>query len=372
MAPGSPTSSTGSCARSASRITAVALALSLAFGLPLALLAYDWARVFFDPQRMSQAVGQELLDSGVLRQMASDALLRGGQGLEGQGAVGPDAEGPPSEEPGMQVFRHLDEAGRQQLLDILIPRGWAQDQLSRLMRDLYGWFDDDDPRPELTLDIGPVKERLLSGGAREVVALVLDSWPACSPDQLLQLGRDGAGWENLPDDLQCSPPEPMRSAMLEQGALLIQRQFQPLPTVIPLGDSSNPSGIEDAGRLKQGIRLVRALARWGWLIPLSTLGLITAVAARSWPQLLRWWGGPLAGAGVGGLFLLLGAGALTRRMAVRVAGVSQLPAFLGQALRAVADHLLDDILGALLFESILLLLLGAALWGIGSYLGRRA
>ena len=124
-------------------------------------------------------------------------------------------------------------------------------------------------------------------------------------------------------------------------------------------------------RLKQGLRLVRALARWGWLLPLSTLGLIAAVVARSWPQLLRWWGVPLAGAGGTGLLLLIGAGSLAQRLTQRAMAQAQLPEFMEQALLGVGDRLRDDILGALLFESILLLLAGAALWGIGAYLGRR-
>lgn len=342
----------------------MAIALALIVGLPLALLAHDWGRTFFDPQRMAEAVGQELLDSGVLRQMASDALLRGGQG--------PGAPGPDSGDYGLQAFRHLDEAGRQQLLDILIPPGWAQQQIERVMRDLYIWFDNDQPVPKLTLDVGPMKESLMSGGAQQLATLLMDSWPPCGPDQLAQLTQERLNWEGLSEGLQCSPPEPLRTAMVEQGAQLLLRQLQSLPAVVPLGEARGDAPPQDIGRLKQGIRMVRALSRWGWLLPLSTLGLITALVVRSWPQLLRWWGGPLAGAGVGGLFLLLSAGPLTRRLAVRVTAVSQLPAFLNQALQAVADHLLDDILGMLLAQSILLLLLGGALWGIGSYLGRRA
>jgi len=68
---------------------------------------------------------------------------------------------------------------------------------------------------------------------------------------------------------------------------------------------------------------------------------------------------------------LVGAGSLAQRLTQRALGQGQLPEFLGQALLGVSGQLRDDILGALLFESILLLLAGAALWGIGAYLGRR-
>ena len=52
------------------------------------------------------------------------------------------------------------------------------------------------------------------------------------------------------------------------------------------------------------MRTLRAFSRAGWLLPLSMLGLIVAVAVRSWPQLLRWWGGSTLAAGVG-TFLML-------------------------------------------------------------------
>ena len=348
--------SNGGCARNASRIAAGALALALILGLPLSLLAFDWARLFFDPERMAQVVGQQLVDSGILREMAMQAIF-----------PSDPAEG----EVRFREFQQLDPAARERLLDILIPRGWGQEQVNRLLANLYAWFDNDQPRPALSLDIGPLKERLTSGGAQELVTLLVDSWPECTPAQTERLRQQVVGTGGFPEEAMCNPPEPLRTGLIAQGARFLTDSLKPLPAVIPLGDDSGPSGLEDVGRLKQGIRLVRALARWGWLLPLSTLGLIAAVVARSWPQLLRRWGVPLAGAGGTGLALLVGAGSLAQRLTQRAMAQGQLPEFMEQALLGVGVQLRDEVLGALLFESILLLLLGAALWGIGAYLGRR-
>ena len=346
----------GGCARSASRITAGALALALILTLPLSLLAFDWARLFFDPERMGQVVGQQLIDSGILREMAMQTIFPSDPG---EGEVR------------FREFQRLDPAARERLLDILIPRGWGQEQVTRILTDLYAWFDNDQPSPALTLDIGAVKERLMTGGAQELVTLLVDSWPDCTPEQVEKLHGQVFGTEEFPEESMCHPPEPLRTGLIDQGTRFLLDGVRPIPAVLPLSDASSPSGIEDAGRLKQGIRLVRALARWGFLLPLSTLGLIAAVAARSWPQLLRWWGVPLAGAGGTGLALLFGAVRLAQRLTERALAQSQFPPFMAQALLGVGDRLRDDILGALLFESILLLLAGAALWGIGAYLGRR-
>jgi hypothetical protein len=345
-----------SCAHSASRIAAVVLALALILTLPLSLLAFDWARLFFDPEHMAQVVGQQLIDSGVLREMAMQTIFPSDPG-----------EG----EPRFRQFQQLDPAARERLLDILIPRGWGQEQVTRLLTDLYAWFDNDQPTPALSLDIGAVKDRLMTGGAQELVTLLVDSWPDCTPEQVEQLRGQLFGGQEFPEQLMCHPPEPLRTGLIDQGTRFLLDGVGPIPAVLPLSEAGSPSGIEDAGRLKRGIRLVRALSRWGWLLPLSTLGLTVAVVARSWPQLLRWWGVPLAGAGGTGLVLLVGAGSLAQQLTQRALGQGQLPEFLGQALLGVSDQLRDDILGALLFESILLLLAGAALWGIGAYLGRR-
>jgi hypothetical protein len=346
----------GGCARSASRITAGALALALILTLPLSLLAFDWARLFFDPERMAQVVGQQLVDSGVLREMAMQTIFPSNPG---EGEVR------------FREFQRLDPAARERLLDILIPRGWGQEQVTRLLTDLYAWFDNDQPTPALSLDIGAVKERLMTGGAQELVTLLVDSWPDCTPEQIQQLRGQVFGAEEFPEGLMCHPPEPQRAVLIDQGTRFLLDGVRPIPTVLPLSDAGGTSAVEDVGRLKQGLRLVRALARWGWLLPLSTLGLIAAVVARSWPQLLRWWGVPLAGAGGTGLVLLVGAGSLAQRLTQRAMAQGQLPEFLGQALLGVGDRLRDGILRVLLFQAILLLLLGAVLWGIGAYLGRR-
>jgi hypothetical protein len=316
----------------------------------------NWAAVFFDSQRMAQAVGEGLIDSGVLREMAMQALF---------------PSDPSEGENRFRQFQQLDALGRERVLELLIPRGWAQEQVNRLLRDLYAWFDNDQPRPTLTLDIGPVKERLISGGVQELMTLLVDSWPECTPDQADQLRLRGFAADELPEDLMCRPPEPQRTALIDQGTRLLLNGIRPMPSILPLGDSSAPSGIDDVSRLKQGIRLIRALARWGWLLPLSTLGLIAAVVARSWPQVLRWWGVSLAAAGGSGLVTLVGAGPLTLRLTQRALAQSQLPPFLEQAMLGVGDRLRNDMLGGLMFESILLLAIGGVLLGVGAFLGRR-
>lgn len=352
----SPPKPSGGCARSASRIIGGALALLLIATLPLSLLAFNWAQIFFDPQRMSQLIGEQLIDSGILREMAMQSMF---------------PSNPAQGEQRFREFQRLDPEARQQLLDILIPRGWPQEQVTRILSDLYAWFDNDQPSPALTLDIGPVKERLAAGGAQEMVTLLVDSWPECTPEQVAQLRAQPDFEEEFPEELMCHPPEPMRSWLIEQGARFLLNGVRPLPSVLPLSEAGGQTGIENVDQLKQGVRLVRALARWGWLLSLSTLGLIAAVVARAWAQLLRWWGAPLAAAGLVGMVLLVGGGALAQRLTQRAFAQSELPPFLTQALQGMGAQLRQDVLGALLFNSILLVLFGGLLWGLGVYLGRR-
>jgi hypothetical protein len=122
---------------------------------------------------------------------------------------------------------------------------------------------------------------------------------------------------------------------------------------------------------KEQMRLLRALTRWGWLLPLSFLGLIMALVVRSLRGLARWWGIPLL---VGGLLslltVLLGAG-FAERLISQVVGEPAMPETLTRLLRGILDGLRDSILGRALVHSLLIVLGAGALLFVGFLFGRR-
>ncbi|MCZ6529095.1 MAG: hypothetical protein O6949_02015, partial [Chloroflexi bacterium] len=110
----------------------------------------------------------------------------------------------------------------------------------------------------------------------------------------------------------------------------------------------------------------------GWLLPLSMLGLIVAVAVRSWPQLLRWWGGSILAAGVG-TFLMLGIVEGTVERARNSGPVrTAFPGPFADVAQDVIDRLLDAVSGQLFFLGLLIVGFGLVMLVLGIYLDRRA
>jgi hypothetical protein len=101
------------------------------------------------------------------------------------------------------------------------------------------------------------------------------------------------------------------------------------------------------------------------------LGLIVAVAVRSWPQLLRWWGGSALAAGVG-TFLMLGIveGGIEQ---ARNSGPLQtaFPGPFQDVIQDVIDGLLDAVSGQLFVLGLLIAMVGLVMLLVGISLGRR-
>jgi hypothetical protein len=105
---------------------------------------------------------------------------------------------------------------------------------------------------------------------------------------------------SLPEEL-CEPPEPMRSRVVDLASIGFEDQVRLLPEAVSLIEPEAPT--EDFLAVKEQLRFFRALALWGWMLPLSLLGLIMAFAIRKWRDFGRWWGIPLLLGGLGTLFI---------------------------------------------------------------------
>ena len=344
-------SSSPGCASNLSKVIAGFLAVLLIIGLPISLLANSWAAVLFSPDRIAEAISARLIDSGVIQDMAIESMLSRG---EDEGNF-------------PRAFDFLDDAGRRILIDTLFPPGWVKEQIDRMVQDLYAWIDSPDPSPKIHLDVQSIKDRLHRGAARDLVVQLVDSWPGCGLDQIEQLRSEG-----LKDfSILCQPPEPLRSGLINEGTEIVLAMIGDLPSTVEVGDEFVGRDPQEALRLKENIRLFRAVSRLGWLVPLSMLGLITAVVVRTVPSLLQWWGAPLLAAG-GTSFIVAAAFRPIVEESTREALLrSELPPFLTDTLLAIGADLLDAIMGRTLLQAILVGFIGAVLLGIGVYLSRR-
>ena len=340
---------------------AIALLLGLAFvvSLPLTLLALAWGRMLFSPEQMRDILAAELVDSGALQRAGVEAFLQ---------RSGPQDQSNP--EPGSLDF--LDRQELDRLVETLFPPEWAHDQLRANVEILYAWIDSDLAQPAFQLDLQPLKDRLQAGGAQELVTVIMDSWPVCSAEQIQQLERAGFDAGELPS-ITCEPPEPLRSRLINTGTELLLERSRSLPSNSPIsGEGLATEEEQGATTLKRGLRFLRELSDVGWMLPTSLLGLIVALAVRSWPALLRWWGAPLLGSGLSS-FLTLFASRAVIQQARNSEGLQALSGgFFEPILQSVITRLLDTVGGLIFGMALLLTIVGLALLLVGLLLGRRA
>lgn len=342
------------CYATLARFGAAFFALAYAVTLPVSLLALAWGNVLFSPEEMTDIIAGELIESGALQTLAVEAMLQRGGGEDRQEGA-------------------LDFLARQdlnELFAIAIPPGWARQQIQANLGNLYLWIDDQRLLPQIRLDIQPIKDQLAGGGAERLVEAIVSSWPACGAEQIEAIISGGFS-EGMPSVL-CQPPEPLRSSMVGAAATTIERQAQALPdTVQPTGDARPGATEQDILRLKRSLRLLRGLAQVGWLLPVSALGLVTALAVRSWAQLLRWWGVAIL---VGGLatFLAMFISGGVVETALESASVAELQLLSFEpVLRSLVDRLLDATMGRLFVLAFLTTAIGVGMLIGGLWIGRR-
>ena len=313
--------------------------------------------MLFSVEQVTEIFTDELVGSGALQEIAIEVMLeqvpRGGEDI----AAG-----------------ILDFLGRQRLDEMLrelFPTEWAEAQVRNNIENLYVWLDNDRPVPQLFLDVQPLKDRLLSGGAEELATIVVSSWPACSFEHVEILLREGIPRGELPAFL-CQPPEPLLSTVIVVATDLVLRQVSELPSRVEFGEGgSTDTTPQELMEFKNSMRTLRAFSRDRWLLPLSMLGLIVAVAVRSRPQLLRWWGGSILSAGIG-TFLMLGITEGTVEEARNSGALrAAFPGPFQDVLQDVIDGLLDAVAGQLLFLGLLIAGAGLVMLLVGVYLGRR-
>lgn len=326
--------------------------MAFAFGLPLSLLALSWGSTFFSSEEMTEIIADELVGSGSLQELAVEALLRG------------------SREQQQGVLEYLARQDLDELFPIVIPPDWARTQISRNLDNIYLWIDNDRPVPELVLDIRSIKARIAQGGANELVERVVSSWPSCGPEQIELLTRQGFRSGELPPFL-CQPPEPLRAELITSATELVQRQASVLPDDLPFQqDAPQQTSRAEIMDLKRNLRLLRGLAQSGWLLPVSTLGLIVALAVRSWSQLLRWWGVPLLASGFGTFLAMFASGAMIERAQER--GVlREIPFFFQAILGGVLDRFQDAAMGRLFVLAFLITAIGLGMLLAGLLLRRK-
>lgn len=327
---------------------AIVMAIGLIISLPLALAGRSFGRVIFKPSVLTGIVRENVIGSGALQDFLQEGTLGReifGVLAEGDGDIG-------------RYFAYLSAGERQEILLALLPPDWIENQFSGVIRSFFSWLDSDMPSPEIELDARPLKAKLLGGGITAFVDIVVDSWPSCTPEQGEALEQAFFEGGMLPREL-CEPPEPMRSRVVDLASIGFEEQVRKLPESIPLGADAP---VDEFVMLKDQLLFLRAISLWGWMLPLSLLGVIMALAIRKWRDFGRWWGVPLILGGLGTLFfaMILGAG---RDRWITTWSSGMIPSgFLHEILATTLNALYGAGLRPLWLQGFLVLIFGSMLW----------
>jgi hypothetical protein len=347
------------CLGSLGRAATILLAAVFVLTLPIALLAFNVGRVAFSRVEVASVVIQRAVDSGGLRRLMAERLLD------------PGASDAGSDFNLARAMSFLGPDELERVYDLLIPPEWARSQVSAALEGLYAWIDSDRLRPSMELDLRPIQDHLASGGASRLVEIILASWPDCTVEQLDELAL--AAISDAVPMQYCEPPEPFRSVLAEfaaQGVLQMVRDLPPKADLLS-GDSDLAwQTPEELLALKEQIRMLRGFSRWGWLLPLSLLGLIMALAVRSVRGLTRWWGMPLLLGGALSFLVAVGASGSAGRLFARAIGEPALPDAFLQIVKAVAEGLSERVLGRMAVQSVFLAGGAALLLVVGLFFGR--
>ncbi len=334
------------------KIIAVLMVIGLILSLPLALAGRSFGRVLFKPGVLSSILQSQVLESGMVEVALRENLFTRDM-FEMLGSEGDDIG---------RYFAYLSPAEREEIFYTLIPPDWIKGQVTGILRGLYDWLDNDQPAPKLVIELAPLKTNLLHGGLSSFMDIVIDSWPSCKPEQVEGLQQAFFEGGRLPEEV-CEPPEPLRSRVVDLATIAFEQQVAELPAMVSLVERST-SPLEIAA-MKAQVQLIRALMLWGWMLPVSLMGLIMAFVIRSWTDLGRWWGTPLILGGFGTSLLAFMLVAIRERVVADwVRGIKLGPAF-EDILGAVFAGLYSAGLRPLWMQSLLLMLVGFVLWWVG-------
>lgn len=350
------------CLGTLARFLTGVLALLFILTLPVSVVAFDLGRVVFSPERMGALLSQSLDEAGGFRRVAMEAIAGGVESEAGSAeGGGPSLKG---------ALSFLTPQERDYLAERLLPPDWVREQLQAGLDDIYAWVDNDLARPNVHVDLRPVKETLRQGGADELIEVVVDSWPPCTVEQVNEMAGQIFGLaEGFPF---CEPPEPLRTGMVGMAGEAIKLSLYTLPDQLSVsGERADEKADPEILKFKEDLRLARALARWSWLLPPALLGIIMALAIRSWRGMAWWWGLPLILGGLLTLVAPVGVRLASRAVVGGVASGPGLPPIVADIFRAVAEGWVTSALRVVGVHGGIILFAGSGLFAFGLWQGRR-
>ena len=238
-------------------------------------------------------------------------------------------------------------------LSFLLPSAELKLMTDGTLDSVFAYLNGDTDSAAIPLT--PIKNHFSSPAGVEAVLGLLNTQPACTAEQLFQIGVSALTGSKF---LLCNPPpdaveliKPLIQAQLQATTSLLPNEIALIP--------GNQSGTGSDPRLR--LNRIRALMQITPFFPVIFLLLIVIFAVRSVRGFLNWWGYPLLAAGAIGFFLAI-AGAPLIGWIIQFLIETQAEQFsspiLLSTLRETTSAVAREILNPILVQGILLAGLG--------------
>jgi len=280
------------------RFLARFLAVVLAALFVCATIAFVFIRPIGTQMLSPQTYKEVLREQRVaerLPELTAEVLARA---TAAAGRQGERAAASPGDVTGfLQAFSPAD---MQTLLGALLPADYVRSQMDGAIDQFFSYVHSEQAHPSVVLTLGDLKRRLSGGALEDAYIKVLQAKPPCTGDAVTALPVD------------CCPATDRLPEVRAHFREMIDPAASKLPETVDLlavspgaqADSAYPA----LDQVRNRVRTIAQLARWGWLVPVILLVGVTVFGVRSFRGLLLWWGLPclIAGA-VAAVFALPGA-----------------------------------------------------------------
>lgn len=219
----------------------------------------------------------------------------------------------------------------------------------------------------IVISLLPIKVHLAGEGGVNVIKQFLKTQPACTIEQLTQMGLGLLGG----DIALCNPPEEAMG-LVEP---LIRSQLQTINSAIPdelnlvpsaaTGTSSDP---------RQQLHMVRSAIRFSPFFVILLLLSVALFAVRSMSDLLVWWGYPLLMTGViAAVIALIGSPVVgwLLQFVIQTQGAVFLPTLLASSLGETASAVASQMLLPVVFQGGVIAVIGLGMVILSFFLSRR-
>jgi hypothetical protein len=200
----------------------------------------------------------------------------------------------------MPILNNFSPAQWEELIRFLLPASDLRRLTESTLDQVFGYLNGE--TDTVNVSLADVKRRLTGQSGEELILFLLDSLPACTPEQLAQISAGNFENGGAPA-IYCAAAGETLALMLPEMQNRLTRVVSQLPDQAVLISPAPASGTAGSGGPfgddpQTAIRTLRSWMRFSPLVPLSLLLLVTLFGVRSVRGWLRWWGIPLFIAGL--------------------------------------------------------------------------